>query len=258
MYVSKHNVLQAPYTPLGRRDYPPSLPALSVPAIAFVARDINLLSGTWPARVINGASPMTLVASGTPTVNSAAWAIGPMLDCATGCFFLDRAAPAADLGLSIAFAAGGNGTTFPIYHGPVLFSTTSTSALRLRRQSATLINARTGDGLAGRASVWTGTYALGDTLQFDRPAGVGTLLSAWLAYKEGVLETITTSGTSATATDGPRLIIGGMTDTSGVITPNADNKIFVVVLSQSGVVFSAPDRAAVTTWIAGLKSGLLR
>lgn len=240
----------------GRGVNAPSAPAISAAAWAFVARDIS--GSTWAARRINGATALSLTAVGSPVLGAAAWASGvPILDCAAGCFYADRTPWAADYGFSIAFTAGSGGTTFPIYNGPVLFANTDLSAIRLRRQTATLINARAGDGLSGRASVWTGTYALGDTLQFDRPAGAGVALSSWLAYKEGAVQTMTTLGTAAPTSDGPRLIIGGTTDAAGVITANADNNILAVVISQSGAPFSDPDRAAVTTWLAALRSNAL-
>ncbi len=242
---------------IGNRRRPISAPAVSVPAWAFVARDIS--GSTWPARQIGGASALSLTSVGTPALTTAeTWAVGvPVLDCTSGCFYADRTPWAADYGFSFAFAAGGTGTTFPIYNGQVNFSVADVSTLRMRRQSAGVIAVFAGDNTVGRSSVWGGSFASGDTIQFDRPAGAAVLLSAWLAYKEGVAQTIVTSGTVIATSDGPRLIFGGMSGLTGVITPNADNRILAVVISQSGAPFSAGDRTAVTAWIAGLKTGTL-
>jgi len=230
-------------------------PVLSVPALAFVARDIS--GASWPARVINGAAGLTLTAVGTPAISYAeTWANRvPVLNCAAGCFYADRTPWAASYGFSVAFTAGGSGSTAPVYLGPVNYAAASTSLISMKRQNATTLIMFTGDGTGERYRFWTGGYASGDTLQFDRPAGTDVALSAWSAFEEGVVQSTSTSGLGTTASDGPRFILGGISGLTGVITPNADNRILAAVVSQSGAPFSAGDRAAVTAWLAALKSG---
>jgi hypothetical protein len=239
-----------------------SIPALSVPFHLYVARDINLTTGRWASRTRPGAPTMELTAVGTPAiVTNAPWAPGvPVLNCEAGAFTIVRTALGSTAGWSTAFVTDVNSLLSPVYQGPALFANATNSLLRWAFQSTTAIRLLMGNGGSGggRFAEWTGTYASGDVLQFDRPAGVALLLSAWSAYSNGNIQTLTTPGEATSDGSETTFMIGARPDGAGVPVYSANGRVLAVFQNTNGQPLSATDRATLTAFLQGLRNGTIQ
>lgn len=113
-------------------------------------------------------------------------------------------------------------------------------------------------GAAGsRFSQWTGSYSNGDILQFDRPAGLNVPLSGYSAYQENVEQTMTTAGTSVTNPTGNTFAIGGRPDTVGGVLIETANRILCASITAGSAPLSSDDRATLTAFMQGLRSGAI-
>jgi hypothetical protein len=239
-----------------------SIPALSVPFHLYVARDINLTTGRWVSRARPGHPTMELSAIGTPAIiTNAPWAPGvPVLNCDAGAFTVVRTALGSTAGFSTAFLTDVNALFSPLYQGPALFANATNSLLRWTFQSTTTIRVLIGNGGSGggRFAEWTGSYANGDVLQFDRPAGTALLLSTGSAFSNGNPQTLTTPGEATSDGSGTTFMIGARPDTAGVPVYTANGRVLAVFQNTNGQPLSAADRATLTAFMQGLRNGTIQ
>lgn len=242
-------------------DNGPAVPALSQPFHLWVARDIDLDSGTWPSRTDGVTPPLVLNAFGTPVISTAfSWASGiPVLDGDTGCFFADWTPLAADAGLSMAYIAGA--VSGPFYIGPPVFGNALQNAYRVQRFNSTSIRATVGNGGLGaeRATSFEDgtTFLNGELYQFDRPVGTALPIGNWSGFREGNALNKVIVGSTPSISSGSRVVLGGLADTLGGITIAPTTELLAAFVCIGGTPLSAPDRAALTSFMQGIRAGTI-
>ena len=238
-----------------------AIPDLSVPYFLFVARDINIAGMSWKARVKPGMGAPVLGCLITPELlTDTSWAPGvPVFRPQSNLFFGRLGPMISSAGYSMVAVLGGINQI--VYVGPNVFSSSENRIQTIQRTSSE-VRINTGGGGTGRFNAYTGefgTFPEGGVLQFDKPVGGGTILSAFEAYHEGSLITPSTAGTFSTNSHGEFLALGGRygSTVGGAMVPNAAGRVLAFLRTVGGTALSAEDRERVTEFMIGLRTGAI-